>query len=685
MLVQDDDHNTITSDTSNVTAWIFSGSGTLSGTTTVSAVGGVATFTNLRIDNVGEYVLRFTDATLQVIDSDPFTVGLGGAVGLAIQSEPPGAIAATPFEFQPIVRILDAGGNTVTGATNEVTVTISTNPAGGTLAGTTTVAAVDGVATFTGLSIDRAGTGYVLSFEAQGLEPANTDGFNVNVGPAAKLGIITPPDGATGGTPFSTQPILVVLDAGGNVVDDDSGNVSVTLGAGPGTLSGTTTVAAVNGVATFTNLQIDIAANGYVLHFSSPGLAGIDFQDFNVPEGPATYLEILTQPGNAVAGRAFGVQPVVLLKDAGGNTVLSDTSTVSVVVQPNPGGATLIGSAARTAIGGVATYDGLALSSPGDGYVLQFTAGSLAPVESLPFSVLPKASSLDSTVVSSPGAVPANGATGATITVTVRDAEGAAVSGETVELIQVLTGGGSSHAVIAPVSAVTNSEGIAQFFVTNTVAETVAFTARAGSVEIAQTALVEFRPVEVTPHSAPTVGSITPNTAVPGTIVTIYGTGFSGATAVYFGDISVPFTIISDTEITAISPSGADGTVMHVLVTNAYGTSLETAADDFLGESFGPGEFSYSLHLRWTLIVWSGPDGTDMREAILSGMSPGFDEGRGHISAVWNWDKNLQSFRGWFPSLAPGANTISAFTNGGVYWVAIDGGDDLNWRIVVAH
>ena len=42
-----------------VTASIFSGFGTLSGTQTVSFVNGVATFTNLKVSNMGDYTIRF--------------------------------------------------------------------------------------------------------------------------------------------------------------------------------------------------------------------------------------------------------------------------------------------------------------------------------------------------------------------------------------------------------------------------------------------------------------------------------------------------------------------------------------------------------------------------------------------------------------------------------------------------
>ncbi len=349
VLVQDDDHNTITSDTSNVTAWIFSGSGTLSGTTTVSAVGGVATFTNLRLDNVGEYVLRFTDATLQVIDTDPFTVGVGGPVALAIQTEPASAADDVPFVTQPVIRILDAGGNTVAGATNEVTVTISTNPAGGTLAGTTTVAAVDGIATFTNLQIDDAGIGYVLRFDAEGLTGVSTDPFTVTVtiGPGTQLAVQTQPSGATGGTPFLGQPTVAIQDEDGDTAISESSNVTVSLGAGPGTLSGTKTVAAVNGIATFTDLRIDSAGGGYVLHFTDGSLTPADSATFSVAVGAAAKLAIQTQPAGAVDDEPLITQPVIVIQDAGGNTVTTDTSTVTVAIQTNPVGGIVSGNRHR--------------------------------------------------------------------------------------------------------------------------------------------------------------------------------------------------------------------------------------------------------------------------------------------------------------------------------------------------
>jgi len=47
-------------------------------------------------------------------------------------------------------------------------------------------------------------------------------------------------------------------------------------------LSGTKTVTAANGVATFSNLSIDQLGNGYTLVVSSAGVAGAESRTFNI-------------------------------------------------------------------------------------------------------------------------------------------------------------------------------------------------------------------------------------------------------------------------------------------------------------------------------------------------------------------------------------------------------------------
>lgn len=66
--------------------------------------------------------------------------------------------------FTVVVTVKDSSGSAATGYTGNISLAIDTNPGSpaGTLSGTTTVAAVAGVATFTGLSIDQLGDGYTL-------------------------------------------------------------------------------------------------------------------------------------------------------------------------------------------------------------------------------------------------------------------------------------------------------------------------------------------------------------------------------------------------------------------------------------------------------------------------------------------------------------------------------------------
>jgi hypothetical protein len=85
------------------------------------------------------------------------------------------------------------------------------------------------------------------------------------------------------------------------------------------------------------------------------------------------------------------------------------------------------------------------------------------------------------------------------------------------------------------------------------------------------------------PSSGPTVNAITPSsgTTAGGTVVTILGAGFTGATGVSFGSVAASgFTVNSDSSITATAPMEASGTV-DITVTTFAGTSSTSSADQF--------------------------------------------------------------------------------------------------------
>jgi alpha-tubulin suppressor-like RCC1 family protein len=101
---------------------------------------------------------------------------------LTFVTQPPAQVEGNVVMSPPIrVAVRDSLGNPVQGDTTAVTLAIGLNPFGGRLLGTTTVRAVDGVATFADLRIDRPGTGYTLVATGPGLADAASTLFSVHL------------------------------------------------------------------------------------------------------------------------------------------------------------------------------------------------------------------------------------------------------------------------------------------------------------------------------------------------------------------------------------------------------------------------------------------------------------------------------------------------------------------------
>src|SRR2546423_5834941 len=97
------------------------------------------------------------------------------------------------------------------------------------------------------------------------------------------------------------------LDALGNPVPSFTGSVRIAAGNNPGgaTLSGTTPVAAVSGVATFFDLSLNKTGTGYTLTASASGFAPVTSAAFDITPGTATQLSFTQQPSTTVAGLAI--------------------------------------------------------------------------------------------------------------------------------------------------------------------------------------------------------------------------------------------------------------------------------------------------------------------------------------------------------------------------------------------
>ena len=462
--------NTATGFTGAVTVAITPGSGTfgatLSGVGTVNAVGGVAGFPGINIDKAGTaYTLSATAGGVTDATSGPFDIAIGAASRLAFTVPPVTTTAGSNFTPTVEVSVQDAGGNTVPSFSGNVTVAIGTNPGGGTLGGTKTVAAVSGVAAFSTLTINRSGVGYTLSATGGGLTGGTSPAFTIVAGPAAALVFSGQPTTTTAGAAISPPVQVTVVDALGNTTPTFAGAVTVSIAANPaaGTLSGTVTATAVAGVANFGNLSIDKSGNGYTLSATTaggptPATSGF----FNVLPGAATRLTFTVQPSTATAGVPIAPSVKVSAQDPFGNTVPDFTGAVSVAITPGTGtlGATLSGATTVGAVAGVATFS-LSIGRTGTGYGLTASSGGLTSTASTTFDINPGPAS--KLVVTSQ---PANTTAGAAITppvqITATDALGNVVPSFT-DSVTMTIGTNPGSGTLSGTTTVAAVAGVATF------------------------------------------------------------------------------------------------------------------------------------------------------------------------------------------------------------------------------
>jgi hypothetical protein len=419
VLLKDATGAVVSNSTAAVTATIVSGTGQLIGTTTVNAVAGVATFTNLGVAGAGPVTIQFTSGALPIAAGGSSTSGPISPVqlphALAVVQQPSigtSGIAMTPWK----IEVRDAANIKIGNATTAIKATISQGT--GTLAGTVTQSAVAGVVTFGDLAITGTG-GFTLSFAAT--NPLYTSAVIVSqpillsaTQTVASMALTVQPAGALSGVAFTTQPVLEIRDAAGTKVSTANNAVTVSIASGTGALSGTTTVSAVNGVVTFTNLKVT-GPGAVTLKFSSSGLIDVSSTSFTVanPVGPATKLGILTQPAGAEVGVALTSQPVIQILDASGLRVTSFSGSVTVATvsggddngekDDDKGGksnkgddnssCSLSGTKTATVVNGLATFTNLKFNGTGS-CQLKFTITGLTSVTSATFTVVEIARSL---------------------------------------------------------------------------------------------------------------------------------------------------------------------------------------------------------------------------------------------------------------------------------------------------
>lgn len=212
-----------------------------------------------------------------------YTLTAGTGQGLYVRSDPtgsgePGVVigdiltrAPTPltksmrFTVQPSNVALNASitpavqvtaynaiGAVASGFVGTIALVMGTNATGATLGGTVSQPAVSGVATFNDLQLNRSGSGFTLAAASSGLRGVVSSSFDITT---TLVFTVQPADSVAGQL---MNPAEVTARDSASVTDTNyTGNVTISIYSGSGTLTGTLTVPAVAGVASFANLTMD--------------------------------------------------------------------------------------------------------------------------------------------------------------------------------------------------------------------------------------------------------------------------------------------------------------------------------------------------------------------------------------------------------------------------------------------
>ncbi len=564
--IEDSFGNLVTSDsTTVVTAARLAGSGTLQGTLSKTAIGGIATFTNLSHTVATTISIRVTSSPVLTPDTSiNIVVSPAAASKLLFVQQPTTAVAGATISPSISVRLRDQFDNNV--LTSGVSISVALTSGTGVLSGPSTRGTnASGISTFDSLSINLAGSKQ-LTASGTGLTSLLSSTFAINPGPAKKLSIQTqPPDSAIAGVVFSRQPVVRILDSLGNLITTDNSIIlTATRTLGNGTLQGTTTATASGGVATFLNLSHRVAGTINIRFTTVSGLTSDTSNIIVVGASAATKLIFVQQPTNTSAGATIAPPLTIQLQDSFSNPV--PVSGTALAMSLTSGTGTLSGTKNRNTDSiGLATFNDLSINLVGT-KVLTATSAGLTSAVSNSFTVSVGVPASISTTAGTPQSAAVNKVFTINLQATVRDGGGNPVSGAVVTFTP--PGSGASGNFAGGVNtATTNASGVAT---------AVAFTANtlAGSYSVPATVSGVATPANFlltnTPGPAASI-SATAGTPQSAQVTTAFATNLQATVRDSFSNP------IQGVVVTFTKPdTGAGGT---------FASGINTATTDSLGRA----------------------------------------------------------------------------------------------------
>lgn len=285
--------------------------------------------------NAGEYT-----ATATVAADANYAGATSAAFAFRIAAAAQAALTLTVEPTSVAVGATAALGTTGGSGTGAVSYSVTT---GG------TVCSASG-ATLNALTAGSCTVTATKAADANYLEATSAAATVTVYGTAAALAVSREPAGAVSGVSFTTQPRVEVRDAGGRLVTSSTASVTAAIASGTGTLTGTTTVSAVAGVATFTNLVIT-GGGAHTLAFTATDLTSASSSSFTVtlPEG-ATVSKVSAAALSGYTSNFIANAPAVRVLTSGGAPIpgvaVSWSTDAGSLVERNSGVTDVTGTAA---------------------------------------------------------------------------------------------------------------------------------------------------------------------------------------------------------------------------------------------------------------------------------------------------------------------------------------------------
>ncbi len=240
----------------------------------------------------------------------------------------------TALSTQPVVSLKDISGNVLTSDTSSITLTAysdttcSTVVAGGLTATSNPVAAVSGVATFSGVKILKTSVRSIRA--SDGTKSVCQSTFTISAGAAAAIAVSSGnSQSAVAGAALSSSLVAIVRDANSNVVNNVTINWAVT--AGGGTLGSATSLSNASGLASNTLTTGTTAGTNTVTATINGTSTSVSFTATGTAGTPTSLVVSSGNTQTGTAGSPLAASIQVLVSDTNANPVPSVSVTWTVL------------------------------------------------------------------------------------------------------------------------------------------------------------------------------------------------------------------------------------------------------------------------------------------------------------------------------------------------------------------